>query len=95
MPTATTVHIGDAGWGLISVVTILVAIVVGFPTLLRGGGYLRGGRRARRRGGRDRVRVGPGLPATLALAMLRRADTVALTVVTAAVVVLVVLNARA
>ena len=82
---------GGMGWSLLSLVVVLVAFGFGAPFLLRGGGMLRrrGTIRFKVRGG------GPGAGAVVVLALLRRADTVAFVLVTVAMLVLVVLNARA
>lgn len=84
---------GDV-WGWVSVAALAAVGLIGLPVLLRGGGRL-GGRRGRRGRGGYRVRVGPSAPMVLAAALLRRLDTVLLTGASVAVVVLVVLNARA
>lgn len=81
------------GWSLLSIVVFLVAFGFGAPFLLRGGGLLR-----RRGTFRYKVRFrggGPGAGALVVLALLRRADTVAFALVTAAVLILIVVNARA
>lgn len=80
-------------WGLVSVLALGGVAVIGLPFLARGGGLLRGGRRKGRSG--DRIRVGPSALVVLMTALLRRLDTVLLVLATGAVVVLVVLNARA
>jgi hypothetical protein len=97
VPVAVVVHVSESVWGWVTVVALAAVGVVGLPFLLRGGGRLRGGRRGRRGRGRGdlRVRVGPSAPMLLAAALLRRLDTVALVVASVAVVVLVVVNARA
>ncbi|MEU8347842.1 hypothetical protein AB0C74_39610 [Spirillospora sp. NPDC048832] len=80
-------------WGVVAVVAVLGAVVALPAAAL---GLLGGGRRGRgRRGGGIRIRVGPGLLGTLVIALVRRTDTVLLGAVSVAVVVLVVLNARA
>jgi len=79
-------------WSVVAAVAVAVALValpVGALVVLGGG------RRGRGRRGRIRIRVGPGLPAMLVLAGLRRADTVALAAVTIATLALIVANARA
>lgn len=79
-------------WSVVAAVAVAVALValpVGALVVLGGG------RRSRGRRGRIRIRVGPGLPAMLVLAGLRRADTVALAAVTIATLALIVANARA
>ena len=83
-------HVSDAVWGGISAAVIGCVVLVGFPLLIRGG--RRRGRAAR---GGGRVRVGPGAPVMLAAALLRHLDTILLIVSSAAIVVLIVLNARA
>lgn len=88
----TTVDVPDAAWGLIAAAAVLIVVVVGFPFLLGGGGRLR----RRGRYGRDfKVRFGPGLPALMLLAAARRLDTLLLGAVTAAILIAVLLNARA
>jgi hypothetical protein len=90
-----TVHIGETVWNWVSIAALAGVGLVGLPFLLmRGGGRRRGGRGGRGRGG-YRVRVGPSAPVSLAVALLRRLDTVMLVVATVAIVVLVALNARA
>lgn len=95
MTAVIRIPIGETGWGIVVVAGLLAAIAFGFPALLRGGGFLGRGRRGGGRRGGYRVRVGPSLPAVLAMAMIRRADTLVLTLATVGVLIAVVLNARA
>lgn len=93
---AVQVHVSETVWGWVTVVALATVGLVGLPLLLRGGGRLgRGGRRGRRGRGGYRVRVGPSAPMLLAAALLRRLDTLTLTAATVAVLVLVIVNARA
>src|SRR5690606_36790208 len=73
----------------VAVAVALVALPVGALDVLGGG------RRGRGRRGRIRIRVGPGFPARLVLALRRRADAVALTAVQIARLSLIVVYARA
>jgi hypothetical protein len=90
-----TVHISETVWNWVSIVALAGVGLIGLPFLLmRGGGRRRGGRGGRRGRGGYRVRVGPSTPVSLAVALLRRLDTVMLVAATVAIVVLVVWNAQ-
>ncbi|GAA1590906.1 hypothetical protein GCM10009678_86470 [Actinomadura kijaniata] len=88
MLAVTRIDLPDVVWALLTAAAVLAAVVA-LPMLAGGRARTRGGRRG------DRIRIGPGLPALLGWATLRRWDSLLLAAATITVVAAVLLNARA
>jgi hypothetical protein len=96
MDTWIRIDLPPVVWSVLILLALLAAMLIGFPILGRGGGLLGRRRRGYGRGrGGYRIRVGHSPGVALALALARRADTVALVAVSGAVLLLLMLNARA